>query len=251
MPQVNLYGNGLVSSGGETLLSDGLGAVRQTTSSSQSVVWSGTSQAFGVPLAASGGTANHYQWGAASGYRTDGFGPTYASPLLKVGARYYDPEFGCFLSRDTDLNQSPYAYCMGDPVNCSDPSGHDSVDAKSTNGHAAVYLGIGIAVTVILFIVLLPAEVPIAAGTLVGIGLAAAISGGTTAAGVNMINAGNKQEKDEADAATRPKKGIGYQGDKVTSTGMNQDYSNSGGHWHKEGGPYSGPPNYPLGPVPK
>jgi len=122
--QVNLYGNGLVSSGGETLLSDGLGAVRQTTNSSQSVQWSGTSQAFGVPLAASGGTANHYQWGAASGYRTDGFGPTYASPLLKVGARYYDPEFGCFLSRDTDLSQSPYAYCDGDPVNCSDPSGH-------------------------------------------------------------------------------------------------------------------------------
>jgi len=122
--QVNLYGNGLVSSGGETLLSDGLGAVRQTTNSSQSVQWSGTSQAFGVPLAASGGTANHYQWGAASGYRTDGFGPTYASPLTKVGARYYDPEFGCFLSRDTDLSQSPYVYCDSDPINFSDPSGH-------------------------------------------------------------------------------------------------------------------------------
>ena len=122
--QVNLYGNGLVSSGGGTLLSDGLGAVRQTTNSSQSVVWSGTSQAYGVPLTASGSTGNHYQWGAGSGYRSDGFGPTYASPLLKVGARYYDPEFGCFLSRDTELSQSPYVYCGGDPVNNSDPSGH-------------------------------------------------------------------------------------------------------------------------------
>jgi len=132
--KVNLYGNGLVSSGGETLLSDGLGAVRQTTNSSQSVQWSGTSQAFGVPLAASGGTANHYQWGAASGYRTDGFGPTYASPLLKVGARYYDPEFGCFLSRDTDLSQSPYVYCDGDPVNCHDPSGHLSIVNIASGG---------------------------------------------------------------------------------------------------------------------
>ncbi len=122
--RINLYGNGLVSSGGETLLSDGLGAVRQSTNGSQSVVWSGTSQAYGVSLAASGSTGNHYQWGAQSGYRTDGFGPTGASPLTKVGARYYDPEFGCFLSRDTDLSQSPYAYCDGDPVNCTDPSGH-------------------------------------------------------------------------------------------------------------------------------
>jgi len=128
--QVNLYGNGLVSSGGEILLSDGLGAVRQTTNSSQNVQWSGTSQAYGVSLAASGGTVNHYQWGAESGYRSDGFGPTYASPLLKVGARYYDPEFGCFLSRDTDLSQAPYVYCDGDPVNCTDPSGHIHVSSQ-------------------------------------------------------------------------------------------------------------------------
>jgi len=122
--RVNFYGNGLVSTAGETLLSDGLGATRQTTSSSQSVVWSGTYTAFGQPIALAGGTGNHYQWGAASGYRSDSFGPANALPLTKVGARYYDPEFGCFLSRDTDLSQSPYAYCGGDPVNRTDPSGH-------------------------------------------------------------------------------------------------------------------------------
>jgi len=38
--------------------------------------------------------------------------------------RYYDPAFGCFLTRDTELGQKPYAYCDGDPVNCTDPSGH-------------------------------------------------------------------------------------------------------------------------------
>jgi len=41
-----------------------------------------------------------------------------------VGARYYDPTMGCFLTRDTYLNQKPYAYCDGDPVNFSDPTGH-------------------------------------------------------------------------------------------------------------------------------
>ena len=46
-------------------------------------------------------------------------------PYYKVGCRYYDPDAGRFISRDTDLSQSPYAYCGGDPVNFTDPSGHD------------------------------------------------------------------------------------------------------------------------------
>ncbi len=45
-----------------------------------------------------------------------------------MGARYYDPTMGCFLTRDTYLNQKPYAYCDGDPVNFSDPSGHIVTD---------------------------------------------------------------------------------------------------------------------------
>ncbi len=46
--------------------------------------------------------------------------------MQKVGARYYDPELGVFLTRDTVLSQKPYAYCDGDPINFSDPSGHKS-----------------------------------------------------------------------------------------------------------------------------
>jgi len=139
---VNFYGNGLVSTAGETLLSDGLGATCQTTNSSQSVVWSGTYTAFGQPIALSGGTGNHYQWGAGSGYRSDGFGPANALPLTKVGCRYYDPEFGCFMTRDTDLSQFPYAYCAGDPVNFKDRSGHEFSDDA---GAAGVFGGIGLA----------------------------------------------------------------------------------------------------------
>ena len=89
------------------------------------MVWASGYTAFGQSVGQSGSTVNHYGWGAGSGYRSDGFGPTGAASVMKVGFRYYDPEFGCFLSRDTDLDQSPYGYCDGDPVNFTDPSGHD------------------------------------------------------------------------------------------------------------------------------
>ena len=143
--RVNLYGNGLVSSGGETLLPDGLGCTRGTTNGSDGVVWASGYTAFGQAVGQSGSTSSHYGWGAGSGYRSDGFGPTYASPLMKVGARYYDPEFGCFLTRDTDLSQSPYAYCNGDPVNLSDPTGHEAgiPPTFETTGTTGIYGEIG------------------------------------------------------------------------------------------------------------
>ena len=130
--RVNLYGNGLVSSGGETLLSDGLGATRQTTNAAGNVQWSGVFTGYGLTSSASGGTGNPYGWGAKSGYRTDGFGPTGGAPLQKVGARYYDPLFGCFLTRDADLTQKPYLYCDSDPINCTDPSGYKKVKTTQT-----------------------------------------------------------------------------------------------------------------------
>ena len=132
--RVNLYGNGLVSSGGETLLADGLGATRQTTNAAGNVQWSGVFTGYGLTSSASGGTGNPYGWGAKSGYRTDGFGPTGGAPLQKVGARYYDPEFGCFLTRDTELDQKPYAYCDSDPINLTDPSGHTAKKKTKKSG---------------------------------------------------------------------------------------------------------------------
>jgi len=44
---------------------------------------------------------------------------------MQVGARYYDPTTGSFLTRDKDINQLAYIYCDNDPVNKVDPSGHD------------------------------------------------------------------------------------------------------------------------------
>ena len=81
-------------------------------------------EGFGQTVGGSGSTASPYGYNASSGYRSDGDGATYSAPLMKVGARYYDPEFGVFLTRDTELDQKPYAYCDGDPINCTDPSGH-------------------------------------------------------------------------------------------------------------------------------
>ena len=45
--------------------------------------------------------------------------------LSLVGARYYDSAVGRFITRDTVLTEKPYCYCEGDPVNATDPSGHD------------------------------------------------------------------------------------------------------------------------------
>ena len=81
-------------------------------------------EAFGRTIGTTGSPASPFGYHGAEGYRSDGDGPAGLEPYQKVGARYYDATFGRFITRDTELSQAPYAYCDGDPVNCSDPSGH-------------------------------------------------------------------------------------------------------------------------------
>jgi len=93
-------------------------------------------------------TASVYQWNGGAGYRTEGLAPTglsVAYSLQKVGDRYYDPTLGCFLTRDTELGQKPYAYCDGDPVNCTDPSGHQAKkdDKKHQVSEALAKMAVG------------------------------------------------------------------------------------------------------------
>ena len=100
--------------------------MRLTTNAAKQVTSSNTPDAFGVG-SSTANTASPFQWNAGAGYRTENLAPlglSYAYSLQKVGDRYYDPALGCFLTRDTELDQKPYAYCDGDPVNFSDPSGH-------------------------------------------------------------------------------------------------------------------------------
>jgi RHS repeat-associated protein len=87
-----------------------------------------TNDAYGNSIASSGSSTNPMKWNGGSGYYSDA-----ESGLQKVGARYYDPTIGRFISQDSLLVAgSPadsqalnrYNYCQGDPVNATDPSGH-------------------------------------------------------------------------------------------------------------------------------
>lgn len=51
--------------------------------------------------------------------------------LQYLNARYYDPKLGMFIQPDwwevtkAGVGTNPYSYSFGDPVNKSDPSGHE------------------------------------------------------------------------------------------------------------------------------
>ena len=113
------YGNGLLRKDSEYPLFDGMGHERTVTNSSQTVTGTVNYDAFGNTVGSTGSSGNSYMYGANSGYRSDG-----DAGLSYVAARYYDSKIGRFTTRDTYLDQKPYAYCENDPVNCLDPSGH-------------------------------------------------------------------------------------------------------------------------------
>ena len=57
-------------------------------------------------MASTGSSTSAYQFEATSGYRTEG-----AAGLTLVGCRFYDAQVGRFITRDTYLDQAPYACC--------------------------------------------------------------------------------------------------------------------------------------------
>lgn len=71
--------------------------------------------------------------------------------LIKMGARFYDPETGRFISKDplrgTDeapISKNPYLYCSDDPVNRRDLSGKDDY-SDFLRAQAAALIGIAMA----------------------------------------------------------------------------------------------------------
>ncbi|MDD7718565.1 MAG: RHS repeat-associated core domain-containing protein [Eubacteriaceae bacterium] len=78
-----------------------------------------------------------------------------SSGLYYMNARYYNPSDGRFISQDTyrgeldELEQwHLYAYCANNPINYTDPSGHDAIVLKSNFltrmiGHIAVLIQVG------------------------------------------------------------------------------------------------------------
>src|SRR5579872_5239533 len=124
-------GNALIRKDGEYPLFDGLGSERTVTNSSQTVTGTITFEGFGQAVATTGSSTDPYMFAATSGCRNDG-----DAGLSLVGARYYDAQVGRFITRDTDLNQHPYAYCNHDPINYVDPTGHDGETLEMEIGMA-------------------------------------------------------------------------------------------------------------------
>jgi RHS repeat-associated protein len=102
----------------KAVLPNGLGTTRATVNGVQAITSTLTTEAFGNAVAQWGSSGNPYRFAGAWGYRDDG-----DAGLLHVGARYYDPQVGRFISRDGVLSEHPYLYCQHEPVNSVDPSG--------------------------------------------------------------------------------------------------------------------------------
>ena len=117
------YGVSLIRRNEEFFHYDGIGSARTFTNASGVVTAAAMYGGFGNTVATSGSTGSPYQFGATFGYRCDG-----DAGIMQVGAKYYDPSTGSFLTRDADLGQLAYVYCWGDPIDRLDPSGHRPPD---------------------------------------------------------------------------------------------------------------------------
>jgi RHS repeat-associated protein len=91
----------------------------EQTSTSQSVVASKQYDAFGNEVSSQGPWQGPFQYGGAFGYHTDSdYG------LKHLGARYYDPTTGRFLSRDPiGDGRNWYVYAGSEPLARADPLG--------------------------------------------------------------------------------------------------------------------------------
>ena len=103
---------------------DGLGSVRYLTDANGTVTDTYTYDAFGIQISSTGTNLNNYRY---TGQQWD---PDLGMYYLR--ARYYRPELGRFWTMDTNegdgddpLSLHKYLYCQANPVNGTDPSGHD------------------------------------------------------------------------------------------------------------------------------
>jgi RHS repeat-associated protein len=60
-------------------------------------------EGFEQTVATTGSSTNPYKFAATSAYRDDG-----DAGLLHVGARYYDPQVGRFITVDDEIDEYPY-----------------------------------------------------------------------------------------------------------------------------------------------
>jgi RHS repeat-associated protein/uncharacterized repeat protein (TIGR01451 family) len=101
-------------------LEDGQGSVRALTDSTGAVVQSYTYDSYGNQHVV-GSVPNPFSY---TGREFD-----QASGLYYYRARYYDPASGRFISEDPSPALNPYPYAADDPVNATDPTGANTVEA--------------------------------------------------------------------------------------------------------------------------
>ena len=119
-----MYGNGRIAQANSTteyFLADALGSVRQLVDMNSAVTLTQSYAPYGEVTQSIGNGATAYQF---TGEMRD------ANGLIYLRARYYAPQDGRFLSRDTwggDYNRpaslNRWGYVEGNPVNLVDPSG--------------------------------------------------------------------------------------------------------------------------------
>jgi RHS repeat-associated protein len=122
-----LYGHDLLGEKDDTWqwhLGDGLGSVRQLIDSGGGVSLAQGYTPFGVPLWSEGGGTTGYGF---TGERWEAY-----SELLFLRARYYHPGTGRFISQDSwagsayrPQTMNRWSYANGDPINLTDPTGHE------------------------------------------------------------------------------------------------------------------------------
>jgi RHS repeat-associated protein len=96
--------------------------------------------------------------------------------LVYLRSRYYDPVTMRFISRDTKQVRNRYAYCKGDPINNTDPTGHDA-----ENWVLSGAIGIGVIGAVIYVALTFGSTISAAAAAVGGAGTIAAVASGTLA----------------------------------------------------------------------
>lgn len=108
-------------------LLDAVGTARALVDASATVTDSYVLDSFGTPTGAATTTVNPYRYGGAWGYMTD------PSGLQQLGARFYWPELGRFISQDPiGDGVNWYAYAGNNPVVYVDPAGEDYADTTWT-----------------------------------------------------------------------------------------------------------------------
>jgi len=144
-----LYGNGRVGelqpAGFVYHLGNALGSVRQLTDASGGVTLARSYEAYGTPLTSAGTGSSVF---AYAGEQFDSY-----TELIYLRARWYRPETGTFQSKDAwppdynrPLSLHRWAYGESDPVNHTDPSGHQCSGCKTPGDWAkfTLYYGYGI-----------------------------------------------------------------------------------------------------------